>query len=191
MIQAFLEIVDVERGQAVGRHDIIHERDDAAAFADARHFRHRFARVEIVVQRDPIRHEVERVVIERERVRVGGSKFDIRNCARLRDFSRLVEHLRRQVGCDDARDMRREGQRGVPRACRNVEHVPSALRLRQFDEPRERFALRVDSARRVRARVRAELLLDDFARITHRFLCPSSIAPAARALAARRAAARR
>ena len=48
--------------------------------------------------------------------------------ARCGELGRLREHFIGDVGGDDARDERREGERRVPGAGRHVEHVPIGLR---------------------------------------------------------------
>src|SRR5262249_3609449 len=79
----------------------------------------------------------------------------------------LGDHLGRDVGRPNARDVRRERIGDVPAAGRDVEHAPIFLRLGQRDEAFEALALRRRLAREIACGVAAELLLNEGAH-----LCP-------------------
>ena len=131
-----------------------------------------------MMQREAIGDEVKGIVVERQRVRVGGAKFDVGDAAFVCQFARGVEHLRREVNGSDTRDVRRKLERSVSRAGGNIKRVPRRVRLCQFDESRQTCARGMYGARRILVRTCAELLLDSMIWVRHLLIadCESQIA---------------
>ena len=78
--------------------------------------------------------EIEARVGERQIVRFGVRRLDVGQPARRGELGGLREHFIGDVGGDDARHERREGERRVAGAGRDVEHMPIGLRRNERDE---------------------------------------------------------
>lgn len=120
-----------------------------------------------MVQSDAIRDEIERVVVERQRLRIRGRELNVGDLALSRQPACGVEHLRREIGRDDARDERCESERRVSGARRDVQYDPIALRLGQDGQPRQAFPVRVHHTGNVTCCVHAELLPHEIPGISH------------------------
>ena len=114
-----------------------------------------------VVRRDAAGDEVEGVVVEGELLGSGVLEFDVGDTFAGDVCFRSLEHLRRDVAGDDARDVRRELERCVTPTRRHVEDMPVGLRLREFEEALQIRTLRVRRAGDVVLRAFAKTLLGE------------------------------
>lgn len=161
-------MIDVTRKLLVGRNGVVGETENAILFQHARHFMNRFRRIGIMMQRDAIGDQIKRVVVKRQRVRVRGFEFDVGDAAFVCKLARRIQHLRREVGSNDMRHQRREFERGMSRAGRNVQRPPIRLGLYELDETPKTLAARVNGAGRIFVGIGAELILNELRRIAHR-----------------------
>ncbi len=86
-IAHLLPMVYMTGGHFICRNNIVREPDKTAAFANSYHLTNRVTGITIVVQRDAVCYKVECIVLERERVGISGSKFNIPNLAFFRELA--------------------------------------------------------------------------------------------------------
>ena len=137
-----LECVDVIADRS-GRHDIVGDRQRRARFQHAKDLVEEARDALEMVRGDAAGHEIERLVLERQRLRLRVGDPHVRELA-LGDLGAdQRQHLLGDVGRPDALDVRRERIRRVAGAGCDVEGAPGRLRLRELHQSLEALALGV------------------------------------------------
>ena len=157
--EAFESVDEIADGAF--RHHVVDDRANAVRLQHAVHFAEEFRdRVE-VMRRNAAGDEIERAVLERQRLGLGVGDADIAEAALGGFRFHLVEHFLGDVGRPHALDMRRKGVGDMAAAGGDVERAPGLLRLREIDEALQTFAERVRCRGEVARGGLAEVFLDE------------------------------
>jgi hypothetical protein len=135
--------------EIVLRHAPVVNDQPAARTQDALHLSQRPQDVRKVMRRTTACHDLKSTFAKRQPVDIGQAETYIADRAVMRQALCFCQHLRCQVRAHDAAGVRRECERRVPRAGRQVEGRLVRVRRRQLDDPRQHLRVGVRGARGV------------------------------------------
>lgn len=113
-IAQLLERLHIPGDERIFRHLLILDEHQPAGFDHARGLFDELRHIVEVMRRDAARHQIESIALEGQMLRARLTELDVAHALTAHVCFRRLEHLRREVAGDDARNVRRKLQRRVP-----------------------------------------------------------------------------